>query len=319
VSRWTTRFDSPLLPLLGGAAGILLFVYAVRAVGTDDLADGIRRIGWGLVPVLALGGLRFVLRAQCWRLCMPAPARLPFAQAFAAFLAGDAAGNITPLGLAASEPAKVFLTRHRLATREAVSSLAVDNLIYLGSVITVVALGAVLMLLTVPSLAAWRGIGLVALAATAAAVLAVPRMLRGLWTPADGARPAWRERLAGLRQAVHRFSAANPAQLTRVYGIHMGFHALAMVENYLTLYWIWGIPPTVTQAIVFESLNRVLIVVFKFVPFRIGVDEAASSQLALLLGIPPVVAVAGAIVRKVRNLFWTGAGLAVVAVHRPRA
>ena len=318
MGKWTRRFESPLLPLLGSIAGVLLFVYAVQQVGVDDLADGIRRLGWGLVPVLVLGGLRFALRAQCWRLCMPPRSRLPFPQAFASFLAGDAVGNITPLGLAASEPAKIFLTRRRLATREAISSLAVDNLVYLASAMTVVALGAILMLLTVPSMAAWRGVGIAALAAAIAGALAAPRLLRGLWTPADGVRPAWRERLAALRESVYKFSAANPAQLARVYGIHLGFHALAMVEIYLILYWIMGLAPTVPQAIIFEALNRVLTVVFKFVPFRVGVDEAASAQLALLLGISPVVAVVLAVVRKVRNLFWTAVGLGVIAAHRSR-
>jgi hypothetical protein len=296
----------------------VLFAYAVRRVGLDDVGDAVRRVGWGLVPILGLAGIRFMLRAQCWRLCMPPPVRLPFRQAFTAFLAGDSVGNLTPLGLAASEPAKVFLTRHRLASREAVSSLAVDNLIYLGSVLTVVVLGAALMVVTVPSAAAWRSVALVALAAVIAATLAVPRLLRGLWSPEAGARPAWRERLTALRRSVRQFSAANPAQLARVYVIHMGFHGLAMVENYATLYWVMGGRPTVAQAIIFEALNRVLTAVFKFVPFRVGVDEAASGQLALLLGIPPAAAVAGAIVRKVRSLCWTAAGLAVIAAHRAR-
>jgi hypothetical protein len=258
-----------------------------------------------------------MLRAQCWRLCMPPAARLPFGRAFGSFLAGDAVGSVTPLGLAASEPAKVLLTRRHLATAEAVASLAVDNLIYLTSALTVVAVGAVLMLTTVPSMAAWRGVALAALAAAIAGTLAVPRLLRGLWTPADGDRPAWRARLAALRESVHRFSAANPSQLARVYAIHMGFHGLAVLENFLTLSWIMGdTQPTITQAVVFEGLNRVLILVFKFVPFRVGVDETASAWLATLLGIPPVVAVTAAVVRKVRNLFWSGIGLLVIAAHR---
>ena len=316
MRKWTGKFGSPLLPLVAGLAGAVLFAYAVSRVGVDALGDGIRRVGWGLVPILGIAGLRFMLRAQCWRLCMPAAARLPFWRAFHAFLAGDAVGNITPLGLAASEPAKVFLTRHHLATREAVSSLAVDNLVYLGSVLTVVTLGAALMLATVPSMAPWRGAGLAALAVLIAAGLAVPRLLRGIWSPAQGARPAWRGRLAGVRESVQQFSAANPLQLTRVFGLHMGFHGLAMLENYLTLSWVMGRPPTVAQAIIFEALNRLLTLVFKFVPFRIGVDEAASSQLALLLGIPPVAAVVAAVVRKVRNLSWTAVGLGVVARNR---
>jgi hypothetical protein len=310
---------SRLLPLGAALGGALLFVFAVRTVGVSEIIDGIRRVGWGLVPILALAGLRFVLRAQGWRLCMPPSVRLPFGQAFIAFLAGDAIGNLTPLGLAASEPAKVLLTRRRLATREAVSSLAVDNLIYTGSVLTVVMLGVVLMLVTVPQSLAWRDLAIGALITTAAAVLVGLRLLRGTWSEAKGARPQWRERLAAIRESMFQFSSAHPLQLAKVYAVHLGFHALAILESYLTLRWVLGdLSPTLAQAAVFEALNRVLTAVFKFVPFRVGVDEAASCQLAALLGIPCVVGVTGAVVRKVRNLFWTGIGLALIAVLRAR-
>lgn len=309
-----------LITAAAALGGLMLFAFAVRAAGIDEIAEGIRRVGWGLIPILGLAGLRFMLRTQCWRLCMPRASRLPFRQAFTAFLAGDAIGNLTPLGLAASEPAKVFLTRHRLATREAISSLAVDNLVYTGSVLTVVALGVILMLVTVPQSAAWRDVAIGALITTIAAVLVGLRLLRGTWSDAKGVRPQWRERLASLRQSVLQFSAANPLQLAKVYAVHLVFHALAILESYLTLRWVLGdLSPTLPQAAEFEALNRVLTAVFKFVPFRVGVDEAASCQLATLLGIACVVGVTGAVVRKIRNLFWTGVGLALIAALRGRA
>jgi hypothetical protein len=59
----------------------------------------------------------------------------------------------------------------------------------------------------------------------------------------------------------------------------------------------------------------VLTLAFKFVPFRIGVDEAASGSIAPLLAVDPAVGVSLAVVRKVRNLFWSGIGLAIVAAH----
>src|SRR5204862_4508884 len=46
---------------LGGAA---LFAYAVRRAGVADILDSIRRIGWGLIVILALAGLRFLIRAE---------------------------------------------------------------------------------------------------------------------------------------------------------------------------------------------------------------------------------------------------------------
>jgi hypothetical protein len=69
----------------------------------------------------------------------------------------------------------------------------------------------------------------------------------------------------------------------------------------------------VTQSIMFEALNRVTMLAFKFVPFRVGVDEALSGALASALAVPAAVGVTLAIVRKVRNLFWAGLGLALMA------
>ena len=79
-----------------------------------------------------------------------------------------------------------------------------------------------------------------------------------------------------------------------------------------------GFHPTLAQAIVFESLNRVIIVAFKFVPFRIGVDEALTGALAPILSLNPAAGVSLAIVRKVRSLFWAGVGLIVIGLHPTR-
>jgi hypothetical protein len=49
------------------------------------------------------------------------------------------------------------------------------------------------------------------------------------------------------------------------------------------------------------------------------VDEAASGWLAGVLALDPAVGVAQALVRKIRNLFWSAIGLAVIATHPARA
>ena len=70
---------------------------------------------------------------------------------------------------------------------------------------------------------------------------------------------------------------------------------------------------------VFEALNRVQMLAFKFVPFRVGVDEALTGALAPALAVPAAVGVTLAIVRKVRNLFWSAIGLALMAGGARRA
>lgn len=301
-------------------AGTALFVYVVRRAGLAEIIDGIQRVGWGMVALVVIGGCRFALRAECWRLCMPAAVSVPFGRAFQAFLAGDAVGNVTPLGLLASEPTKVFLTRHHLATRDSVSSLAVENLIYAASVAALVAVGVIVTLATVPLPPIWQGALAGALAAVGVAILVARRLLRGTWDERRGPRPHWREQIAAVRLAVVGFSSAQFPRLWRAFALDAAFHILAIIEVFLTLRWVLGDrSPTLVQAVAFEALNRVVIVVFKFVPFRIGIDEALTGAAAPLLAVDPAAGITLAVVRKVRNLIWTGAGLAVIAAHPARA
>ena len=302
---------------LGGAA---LFVYVVRRTGVADILESIDRVGWGLAAILALGGLRFMLRAASWRLCLAPGATLTYNQALAAFLAGDAVGSVTPLGLLASEPTKILLTRRHLATRELVASLAVENLIYAASVAGMVAIGLAVVLATVPLTAArkwWMAATLIGALVAGAVAL---RLLRGTWDASRGERPRWRERLAAVRLAVVGFSAGHPGMLWRAFALELVFHLLAVLEVFLTLQWLLGdLSPTLGQAIVFEALNRVVTVVFKFVPFRIGVDEVLSGAVAPMLAVNPTAGVSLAIVRKVRSLFWSAVGLGIIAAHPSKA
>jgi hypothetical protein len=305
---------------LGGAA---LFAYAVERAGTSEIIDAIRRVGWGLVLILALAGLRFIVRAECWRWCLPPSVEsggsrkaFPLPRALAAFLAGDAVGNITPLGLLASEPTKVLLTRHHLATRESVASLAVENLVYAASVMAMVGIGLIVLVSSVEMRSVWKMALIGALVAMAAGSVIVLRTMRGTWDPSRGARPRWRERLATVRDEAVRFSGGHPQRLWRVFALDLVFHALAVLEVYLTLEWLLvDRSPTLVEAVAFEALNRVITAVFKFVPFRVGIDEASAGALAPILSVNPAAGVALAVVRKVRNLFWAAIGLVLVAAH----
>jgi hypothetical protein len=309
-----------LLTLAAALAGAALFYWAVRSAGVPAILDGIQRVGWGLLVIIALGGVRFALRSAGWRLCMPPQTRLPFPQAFGAFLAGDAVGSVTPLGLIASEPAKVLLIRHHLATREAAASLAVENLVYAGSVFASVAVGVVVALLFVPLPEVWRAAGVAALAVLAVAIAVAVRIMRGTWDASRGARPRWREKLASVRSAALEFTAGHPARLWRVFALDLAFHALSALEVFLALRWLLGSSsPAAAQAIVFDTLYRVTVIVFKPVPFRIGVDEALTGALAPLLNVTVAAGVTLAVVRKIRNLAWAAVGLAIVAAHPARS
>jgi hypothetical protein len=304
-----------LVPLAAALIGIPLFSYTISSVGWDNVLRGINRVGWGFLPILMLSGLRFVLRAAAWRLCMPPHARFSLGQAFAAYLSSDSVGNVTPLGLLASEPTKVFLSRHRLATREAVSSLAVDLMVYLASAVTLIAVGLIVLLSTVPLTVGVRAIVMATLAAIGVGVFVAMRLAGGTWKPERGERPAWRARLASLRESLFTFAAGNPARLWPVFGLDLLFQAAAVTEVYVTLRFLLPEPPTVAEAVIFGALDRAVIIAFKFIPLRFGVDEASAGIMATLVMFPSATGVALALIKKVRSVFWIAVGLILIAAH----
>jgi hypothetical protein len=308
------------VPIAAALVGALLFSYAIRSVGWSSIVDGIRRVGWGMIPILLLAGLRFVLRAAAWRLCIPPHARLSLPQAFAAFLSGDSVGNVTPLGLFASEPTKLFLIRHRLATREAASSLAADFVIYSMSAVMMIVVGLTLLLVTVPLSLGFREIAIAALVVLAGVLYAVWRLLGRSTKPESGPRPPWRARMVTVRDSVMAFAATHPERLWRVFVLDLAFQAVAVMEVFVTLRWLLPVPPSLVDAVIFSALDRAVIIAFKFVPFRIGVDEIATGGMAGMLwgSAATATGVALALIKKVRSIFWVGVGLALIAAHPSR-
>ena len=310
------RGRHPLFVIAGALLGAILFIYAIRSVGWTNVVSGVRSVGWWMLAILALSGLRFVLRAAAWRLCMPSHAGFTLGQAFMAFLSGDAVGNVTPLGLFASEPTKLFLIRHRLATREAVSSLAVDFVIYSTSAVTMIAVGLVLLLANVQLSLGVREIVVVTLAVLGVSVFFLLRMMGGTSKADRDELPGWRGRLASFRESVTAFSAGHPTRLWQIFGLDLLFQAVAVIEVYLTLTLVLpDADVTLVNAIIFAALDRAIIIIFKWVPFRTGVDEMFSGGMAAALGWTASPGVILAVIKKVRSVFWVGVGLILIAAH----
>jgi hypothetical protein len=105
-----------------------------------------------------------------------------------------------------------------------------------------------------------------------------------------------------------------------VFLLHLVFHAVAVAEIMLTLGLLRSEWPTIGQAVIFSALDRAVIIAFKFVPFRVGVDEASAGIVASLVfgEAATAVGVTLAVVKKVRSLAWTGIGLGLIALHPAR-
>jgi len=324
----TPRSRLPLLGALSAVVGAGLLVVTIRQVGWFEIQRGVGAVGGWFAVVVLLGGARFFARARSWMLCarqIGAPG-LTSRAAFGAVLAGDAVGNLTPLGVLASEPTKVLLVRRTLATGPALTSVALDNGFYTLSVLVMIAAGAWALVRQVSLDAAIRLVAEGVLASVFVAAVV------GVWLATQ--RPAILSRLAQLTARIAGREARSPEVLrdveARFYGVFAWpatalwaaagwqavFHLGAIVEVWVILLVLSGGTTSFAQAFVLESAGRLITVLFKVIPFRMGVDEAGAAVVATALGIPASHGVALALVRKLRILVWNGVGLVVLARAR---
>ena len=75
-----------------------------------------------------------------------------------------------------------------------------------------------------------------------------------------------------------------------------------------TLWMLFGAPPLLIHAFIIETVNRLIIVVFKFVPLGAGVNEIGTAFLTGVLGLGTAAGATIGVVRKVRILCWIGVG-----------
>lgn len=323
-------FRSKLSHIIVALVGVALLIFTVQRVGGwPAVVSGIASVGWWFILVIFLGAARMACRARAWVVCAkqtgtrnrePGAGRLSFNHAFAAVLAGDAAGNLTPLGVLASEPTKILLSRTRISTVSSIASVAIENAFYIGSVGIVLLAGTWIFLqrADVPA-------GLEQISEAILVVVAITGVI-GIW--AARTRPAVLSRLAPLVTKLAGRSDA-PADAvreveSRIYGVlqwpatrilHVAswealFHVLAVAEVWMVLRLLpGGGQITLVDAFLLESAGRFVTIAFKFVPYRLGIDEMGSGAVAQVLGLPPATGVTLALVRRLRILVINAFGV----------
>lgn len=322
----TKRKGFTPLGIIFAVAGVALFAYFVKKAGVAQITDGIRRLGFGFILVLAISSIRHIVRSIAWTLCMEPPYRLRFVDALRARLMGDAIGNILPFAsFVVSEPAKPALIRDRVPLMAGFSAIVIENLFYSLSVVVFVFSGMLALLLNFSLPKGLRLASLITLAVISVViVLGVVLIRKQLPFISGGARflhrrglnQKWVEKGRALEERVYGFYQRNGARFLPIMFLEACFHLAGVLEIYTTLFFISPQqPPTLFTAFILESVNRVITMTFKFIPLRMGVDEAGTGKVSKVLQFTEAVGVTLAIIRKGRDVFWAAVGMALL-LHR---
>jgi hypothetical protein len=305
--------------LITTAAGLALFAWLIWQVGPDEIWSGLVQIGWGMALLVLLGGLRLGARATAWLLAMEPPHRLRLRDAFNAVVCGDTLGNVITLGPIVSEAAKLACVRGRVPLGPALTALAIENVLYTLSVAGMIAAGTVALLysFTLPERLLWvseAALGLLILGfafvgwllwrrpklvATAQARLGITASSRLFSTT---------EKIRRLEYDIYSFAERRRTAVLPIIGAEGAFHALGVIETHVTLWMILGEPPSILVSFILEGAVRLIAVVFKIVPFQVGVGEAGAGALTQVLGMGTAPGVTLALARKARMGIWSLVG-----------
>jgi hypothetical protein len=308
------------LTVLATIGGLALLAWQITALGPDRIVEHLSNVGLlGLVAILAVSGCRLTLRALAWRSIIVNPP--PLQRALAATISGDAIGNLTPLSLLASEPTKAMYLGGRADGARVFAALAAENFFYSISVAVYVIAGTAALLYWFGNLSLEIRIASAIILAGMAAVLVAatflawrrPRVLTSLVSRLPSSRAQrFAAKLHDFETSVYGTAGHPEARLGRLLACETIFHVFSFAEAWLTLWLLTGASHPL-QAFILDTVNRVVNVVFRVVPMRVGVDEATAEPVARAIGMADAVGVAMALVRKVRVGFWALIGITLLA------
>ena len=314
--------------VLAAGVGLALFAYFLHRAGVGEVLGGIRRVGLVFIVVLALGGVRFLIRSAAWIQCLDGPHRLTLSHVFRAVVVGDSLSNLTPLNIIVGEPAKGMFLREREPLNRTLPALAVENLFYTLSAMLIIAGGLVVVVLMFQTTAQLWVTTTVMVSAMMLIVATVHLVIWNRWSAGSGTLNWLRDRgvaphflgrlSAKVSSVEHHIQALYPRDRRKLVPLgllHLTFHLVSILEIFVVLSVVADQPPTVLHAFVFDSTNRFISFAFRFVPLRVGVDEAGSGIFADLLAFGTATGVTLAIVRKGRMLVWIAVGI-VILVRR---
>ena len=302
--------------------GIALFSYFVYAVGVHEIYDGVLRFGLvGFAVILGIHFVKICVRAWAWKLCVHEPYSLSIKDTLPAVVIGEAMSSTIPLGILASGTAKAIAVRDRIPLVAGLSSVATENLFYSLATSIFLIIGGVILV---------RGFAIdenIIMAINLLIVSVIILIILGFlmvsrqWHFASatcnwlykkdimrGVLENGRDYVRRFEDLIYGFYRHYPKRFLPICLLEAAYFVLGVSEVWYILSRLSDVVPSLLSAFLLESVSRLITVIFKLIPFVIGVDEAGSQFIADTLALAAGVGVTLAIIRKGRIIFWTAMG-----------
>jgi hypothetical protein len=242
-----------------------------------------------------------------------------------AVVIGEAMSNTIPLGILISGTSKAVAVRRHIPLVAGLSSVATENLFYSFTTALFLITGAVFFL---------RGFALdetlmvtvdILIGTLAFLVVLGLMMVIRQWHFASetcewlyekgffrGLLENGRLDVRLFENFIYGFYRRYPQRFLPICGLEMIYHLLGVAEVWIILSRLSDAYPSLLNSFLLESVSRLITILFKLVPFVIGVDEAGAQFVGSTVALAAGMGVTLAIIRKGRILFWTAIGVFLI-------
>jgi hypothetical protein len=306
--------------------GVGLFAYFLYTVGIDELLAGIARFGAaGFAVILFIYFLRMAMRAAAWSLSVYEPYYLRFRDTMGAVIIGEAMSSMIPLGILISGTSKAVAVRNRVPMVVGLSSVATENLFYSFATSMFLIVGGLTFLRSFPLDEGWTVTIDILIAGTFALLILLFLMVFRQWHFASetcewlyqrgharGMLENGRLEVRLFENMIYGFYRRYPGRFLPICLIEVAYHLLGILEVWYILSRLSDAFPSLLTSFLLESVSRMISILFKLIPFVIGVDEAGAQFVGDVVALAAGVGVTLAIIRKGRIIFWTLIGLVMI-------
>ena len=314
------------LQLLLFGLGAAVFAYLLARIGARQLLADAAQTGWMFAPIVLLYGVVCACNAGAWRLIMAGEPHAPsFWRTWAITVSSFSLNFMTPLVNVGGEPFKIAAVAPWIGLRRAAGSALLFQMLHtfglLLSFLTAAVLGLAFLPRT-PAIVATLAVTVIVLTALILLLLTGHRrgglertldllhrtpLVRGLARWLEPRRPT----LASLDAQITQFYHASPRRFFQALALEYASRCLFMVE-YLLIALSVGLDIGYGRAYVIGGLTQLVQNVLFVVPFELGTKEGSLYLLFQLLGLDPALGVYTAIVSRVRDFAWIGAGIGLI-------
>lgn len=301
-------------------SGVVLLGYLIWKVGSSNLLNQLRILGWGLIPLILSEGFVNLAHTAGWRHCLTPRARpISLLLMFRMAMAGFAINYVTPSASVAGEVTKATWLASKRNGTEATSSVFLDKLCMAMAHLACVVVGVVVVLSCSSLPAAFQAVmilGTLALGGGIVGFLLIQRygklgaVIGWLVAHKIGGKALQKlaQNLSTIDQALRDFHRERPAELLLSIGWHLVGHLTALAQIWL-FFFVLGQPVSLRGVVTAGFLGLWFDLLTFAVPLNLGALEGSRIVALQAIGATALLGMTYGTAQRLAQLFWASFGL----------